>query len=85
MTAHGLPAGDTKPNVSRGPTTDCAQIPTPRCGKEITRAHSLPGLSQSLLRRADGPQTGWWCAPSGPIASRVSGNPVPVIRQTIFS
>jgi hypothetical protein len=31
------------------------------------------------------PRTGWWCAPSGPIASKVSGGAVPVIRQTIFS
>jgi len=38
MMACVLPADDTKPNVSRGPTTDCVQIPTARCGKEITRA-----------------------------------------------
>ena len=33
-----LPADDTKPNVSRGSAPDCAQIPTARCSKEITRA-----------------------------------------------
>jgi hypothetical protein len=63
---------------------DGAQSPGARCGKEIARAPLISRFIPVTTRWASGPQTSRWCVPPGPIATKVS-NPVPVIRQTIFS